>query len=133
MKVVLTVICNDMSTDVFTSDGNYYDRNKFHDYSYYPNLFTVLEEGEWTTTDGGITWHVSQLLIQDIRFGGYSRYSFDVRFDGDNYLCENGFKDGSNRLNWLRAKSDPSKYSEDDLSNIEINTFCIVSPKQIGE
>ncbi len=132
MKVVTTAIGNYMSLDVFTDDGNNYDANKFHSYSECEKMFTVYSEGEWSITSDGKGWRVEGLIIKDKDNRGFSRYCFDVRFDGENYVCENGSAEGARKLEWLMSK-DPSKYSYDDLSNIEWNAFCIVSPAQIKD
>ncbi len=132
-KAVMTAICNNMSLDVFTEDGNDLDPKKFHNYSYCARLITVKDEGDWTVLDGGEGWHVERFLVINKTYGGYFRYSFDIRFDGKDYRCENGFMDSSSRLSWLESKSDPSKYSENDLSNLEYYAYCIVSPAQIDK
>lgn len=129
-RVVYTGIGNAEAMDVYTSDGSEYDKRKFHAYGYMQKEFNVVREGEWTTKDDGNTWHVEGLLLQHKIYGGYYLFKFDVRFDGTNYLMENGWRESAGQLKWLENK-DPSKWNEDDLSNLEFNTCFVVSPSLI--
>ena len=126
-KVVLTGIGNYSAENVYTSDGMYYDKNKFHSYGYLGQNFSVVSEGDWTTVDDGNTWHVEGLLLQHKTYKGYFMYKFDIRFDGKNYYMENGWLESAGKLEWLQSK-DPSKWGESDLSNLEFYTCFIVSP-----
>ena len=126
-KVVYTGIGNYSAEDVYTSDGMYYDKKKFHPYGYLAYNFSVVDEGTWTTKDGGNTWHVEDLLLQHRIYNGYFMYDFDVRFDGKNYYMENGWLENAGQLKWLRSK-DPSKWGESDLSNLEFYTCFVISP-----
>ena len=129
-RVVYTGIGNEEAMDAYTADGMYYDKRKFHPYGYMQREFDVVSEGEWTTNDGGNTWHVEGLLIRHKEYHIYYLYKFDVRFDGTNYLMENGWKEHSSQLKWLESK-DPTKWAEDDLSNLEFYTPFVVSPSLI--
>ena len=84
-KVVLTAIGNDWAEDIFTSDGNNYDKKKFHNYDYFFTQFKIIDEGTWTSKDGNNTWHVSKLIVQSKIYDGYGQYDFDIRFDGKYY------------------------------------------------
>lgn len=123
--------CNDVSDDVFTADGNYYDKKKLHDYTHFDNVLKVIDRGERTTNDGGNSWHIQNFLVQHRIYGGYRQYSFDISFDGKNYVLKNGRVVYAAKKEWLN-KADPSKYGEDDLSNIDFYVFLTVTPKQIG-
>lgn len=124
-KAVLTAIGNEFADDVYTSDGMDYDPKKFHPYGYYENIFTIVSEGDWTTTDDGKTWHVEGLTVQSIAYKGYRQYSFDIRFDGKKYYLENGQVDYAGELKWIENK-DPSKWGMDDLSNLDFYKMLIV-------
>lgn len=127
-KVVLTGIGNYSAEDVYTADGMHYDKAKFHPYGYYSMNFKVVDEGTWTTDDDGLHWHVEGLLLQHKTYNGYFRYRFDVRRDElEFYYMENGWMESAKQLKWLEAK-DPSKYDENDLSNLEYNTCFVVDP-----
>ena len=105
----------------------YYDKKKFHSYGYLAYNFSVVDEGTWTTEDGGNTWHVEDLLLQHRIYNGYFMYDFDIRFDGKNYYMENGWLENAGQLKWLRSK-DPSKWGESDLSNLEFYTCFVIPP-----
>ena len=132
-RILMFVTCNDRALDIFKADGNTIDKNKLHDYTYFSTMFKIIDEGKWTTLDGGNTWHVQNFLIQDkVYFGGYWQYSFDVRFDGTNYILDNGWCVHASELKWL-DKSNPNRYGEYSLSNPNYDIYLIVSPNQIGE
>ena len=129
LKVVLTAIGNDQALDIFTPDGNNFDKKKFHGYSYAKAHFKIMDDGTWTSTDGNV-WHVSKLVVQNKEYSGYSQYDFDVRYDGKYYYAENGWRVSAGRLQWL-DKTDTSKYGEDNLSNMEFYTYFTVKPEQL--
>ena len=133
-KAVLAGICNHRALDVYTEDGNFYDRAKFHSYEKFYDKWVVLDEGEWTLIDNNDAWHVSDFLIhdKDLNKQWFFKYSFDVRFDGKNYRLENGWLLGAYSMKYF-DKSDGSRYDESDLSDLEFNTIFIIEPWQIGE
>ena len=90
-KVVMTGIGNQWALDNFTADGMYYDKRKFHPYSHFDGWFTEISEGNWSTQDGGNTWHIEGYLLRENKYGGYYEYRLDVRYDGKNYYVENGW------------------------------------------
>lgn len=126
-RVAVTGIGNESAEDVYTADGMYYDKKKFHAYGYLNRDYSIVSEGEWTTDDSGNTWHVEGFLIQHKIYSGYFMYKFDVRFDGTNYYMENVWRENARKLEWLQNK-DPSKWGAEDMSDLEFYTCFIVSP-----
>ena len=131
-KVLLVGICNDRAEDIFTSDGKYFDKRKFHNYIDACSMLYVIDEGIWTTSDGGNTWHVSDFLVKLKNYNTYHLYSFDIIFDGKTYILQNGNWVGAAQRRYL-DKSDPWKYSEENLSDLDYYTYFFITPKQIGE
>ena len=132
MKAVLVGICNDRSDDIFTADGNGYDKRKFHNYNDAVNMLSVVEPGEWSSSDGGNSWYVSNIIVSINGLNGFHKYSFDVTYDGKNYSLENGIWNGAAQMKYLDG-SDDSKLNEELLSNLEYYTYLVVSPKQITD
>ena len=129
-KVVLTAIGNDMSIDIFAADGNSYDKRKFHGYSYFYSVASIIDEGTWSTDDDGNTWHVENLIVQNKEYGSYFQYKFDVRFDGKKYYAENGWEVIVLDLKYL-DKTNPSRYGENDLSYLDYYSYLIMTPEMI--
>ncbi len=131
-KILMVAACNYVAEDIFTADGSQYDRKKLHDYTYFDSVLEIIDHGTWTSDDGGNTWHVEDFLVQQKPNRGFFQYAFDVRFDGKNYMLENGQVVTADIQGWL-DKSDPSRYGEESLANLDFYVFLTVSPKQIGE
>ena len=131
-KLLMFATCNDVAEDIFTADGMDFDKKKLHNYSDFNSLLRIIDEGNWITNDGGNTWQIKDFLVQHIIYGGFRLYSFDISFNGKEYVLNNGWVVHAGKKEWLN-KSDPSKYGEDDLSNLEFYVYFTVSPKQIGE
>ena len=127
---VLTGIVNDRSADIVKQDGKTYDKTKFHNYSDFDTFLTVVDEGTWTTLDGGNNWHVGNLLVQDKATQEYCRYRFDVRFDGKNYRLENGMVAVSSTREAL-DQADSTKYEEKAIASPTVYTYLVISPKQL--
>ena len=132
LRILKVATGNYGSLDVYTNDGMFYDKTKLHDYTYFDSILRIIDDGFWTTNDDGNTWHVENFLLEHKKYGGFLQFSFDIMFDGKNYVLCNGWVVTSSKRKWL-DKSDPSKYDQADLSNLDFNIFLIVSPKQIGE
>ena len=131
-KLLMFATCNDVAEDIFTADGMDYDKRKLHDYSYFDSVLKIIDAGDWTTNDDGNHWHVKNFLVEHKIYGGFRQYSFDASFNGKNYVLSNGHVVFAAKQSGL-SKSDPSKYGEDNLSDLDFYVYLTVSPKQIGE
>lgn len=131
-KILMFATCNDVAEDIFTADGMSFDKKKLHDYTYFSSILQIIDDGKWTTRDNGNTWHVQDFIVQHKIYGGFRQYTFDVSYDGSKYVLNNGRVVSASKQKWL-DKSDPSKYSEDNLSNLKFYVYLTVSPNQIGE
>ena len=131
-RLLMYAMGNDVAEDIFTSDGNYFDKRKLHDYRYFDAVLEVVSRGKWTTNDGGNNWHVENAIVRHRYYRTYRQYSFDIGFDGKNYVMSNGWVTYASSKSELR-KLDPSKYGENDLSNLDYYIYLVISPKQVGE
>ena len=130
-KAVLVGICNDRSDDILKADGSY-DKSKFHDYNDARYMITIVDNGSWTTPDGGNSWHVSDLIAQVNGWNGFHKYSFDIIFDGKSYKLENGIWVSAAQMKYLNGP-DASKYSDEIPLEPAYFPYLIVSPNQIGD
>ena len=108
--VAITNYCT--AVDVFMPDGNTLDVSKFHSYSdtsgnFFDYYLGVKSWGEWSAKDED-TWHAEKLEYVNC-FGNSFNASFDVQYDGENYIV-------SNLVTSFGDLNDPNKSGIDEYS-----------------
>ncbi len=80
--VAITNLCAD---DVFKSDGNTYDKSKFHSYSDLSGFYLIVNDwGTWTGIDQK-TWHGENVLLEIFSTNLKINASADVVYNGKYY------------------------------------------------
>lgn len=130
-RAVIVAFTNRNSLDVFTDDGNAYDPSKFHSYvddSIY--LTTVYSDGTWSAKDD-TTWHVEDIVLEATLYEHFLKVSFDVAYDGTNYVVSN-VKGVAGNLLYLDS-GDTSKLDVIDENPSDFNKYLTVTPSLVGE
>lgn len=130
-RAVIVAFTNRNSLDVFTDDGNAYDPSKFHSYeddSIY--LTTVYSDGTWSAKDD-TTWHVEDIVLEATLYEHFLKVSFDVAYDGTNYVISNVKGVAGNLLYLDSDDSDKLTYIDENPSDFYI--YLTVTPSLVGE
>lgn len=123
-RTVIVAMTNCQATDVFASDGNTLDPNKFHSYDDIGDFFmTVEKEGEWTALDEN-TWHVEGIVLRIYDYDTYLKASGNVQMDGENYIFYN--VDRNIATKEYIDSTDPSKTYVEHFEPSDLNSFLTV-------
>lgn len=120
--VTITNYCT--AVDVFMPDGNTLDASKFHSYAdtsgnFFDYYLGVKSWGEWSAKDEN-TWQAEKLTYVNC-FGNEFNATFDVQYDGENYIV-------SNVITSFGDLSDPSKSGISEYS-----TDFLVAPALVAD
>ena len=127
-KVALTVIANDRAGDLLAADGVTWQKNKFRKYSDFVKKLKLTDDtGEYESEDGGRTWQVTGLTIQDEN-EKYYRYSMTVTWDGKDYHVTDLTCVSSTFRKGLESEERSERYEIRDETEAP---YLLVSSKQV--
>lgn len=129
-KASVVAMTNSQAPDVFAADGNSYDSKKFHSYGDLDGFYiSVNQEGSWYAKNE-TTWRCDNVLYKINGYDTYMLASFDITFDGTNYIVSNVDKKVGTKAKILNANDDT--YSTEHLEPSKDNLFLTVSPSMIS-
>ena len=84
-RAAVVAMTNAQATDVFTADGNNYDKNKFHSWSDVSGFYlTIHDMGTWKKR-GDDTWRIDKMVLRINGTKTYIKVSMLISFSGDKF------------------------------------------------
>jgi hypothetical protein len=123
IRAGIVALTNYYALDVFAPDGNSYDTSKFHKFSDTAGAENYF--WEIVNTDGCIkknenTYRIINLELKSYEYGSVIEVSFDVTYDGTNYVVS--------KLEGIGPSQMDLSYIEQEIDS---QIFLIVSPDKI--